>query len=86
MTEIIAPRAGIGTLSLVMPALTRLGRADRWLAWIDPPYIPYAPALTGRGIEPRLHLIRFLGVLAPNAKVACRNCPERAGQCECLLS
>lgn len=51
LTEILSERAGVGELRLVMPALSRLGAQGRWIAWIAPPYIPYAPALTARGID-----------------------------------
>jgi hypothetical protein len=50
LTELSAP-FGIGALNLVMPALARLSREGRWLAWIAPPYIPYAPALAVQGVE-----------------------------------
>ena len=38
-------------LSLVLPLLARLGAGSRWLAWVAPPYVPYAPALLARGIR-----------------------------------
>ena len=49
-------RYGVGELSLLMPALAALttGRGSRasrkWVAWIAPPFVPYAPALQQRGI------------------------------------
>ena len=45
LTEIVSDGVGIGELRLVMPALAHLSREGRWLAWIAPPYTPYAPAL-----------------------------------------
>jgi hypothetical protein len=51
LTEILIPRHGIGELSLLLPALARLSRGDRWLAFIAPPYIPYAPAFAAAGID-----------------------------------
>ncbi|MEE8514960.1 MAG: translesion DNA synthesis-associated protein ImuA [Gammaproteobacteria bacterium] len=56
LTEILTRHEGIGALRLVMPALVALSRLNQWLAWIAPPYIPYAPALAGMG----LHLSRVL--------------------------
>jgi len=50
LTEILFPQPGVGELSLVMPALARLSQDDRWLAWIAPPFIPYAPALAAQGV------------------------------------
>jgi hypothetical protein len=51
LTEILADGEGIGALQLVMPALARLSRGDRWLSWIAPPHIPYAPALASAGLD-----------------------------------
>ena len=55
LTEILVDRYGIGELSLLMPALaalTRHGatRAEKWVTWISPPMIPYAPALQQYGV------------------------------------
>lgn len=57
LTEILLEQYGAGELRLVMPALARLGRmddgddAERWLAWIAPPFQPYPPALLQWDIE-----------------------------------
>jgi hypothetical protein len=59
VTEIALPHDGIGELRLLLPALARLSRndrrgdrhGDRWIAFIAPPYIPYAPALAAAGVE-----------------------------------
>lgn len=51
LTEILCDRAGIGELRLVLPALADLSRRGRWLVWVNPPYIPYAPALAARGVD-----------------------------------
>lgn len=54
LTEIFVERYGSGELSLLMPALASLSRsqtAAQWLVWIDPPFIPYAPALSRCGID-----------------------------------
>ena len=45
LTELLPERAGIGELRLLMPALARLSRGARWVAWIDPPHVPHAAAL-----------------------------------------
>ena len=34
LTEILPMREGIGELRLVIPALMRLSRSNRWIAWI----------------------------------------------------
>jgi len=51
ITEIFLERYGVGELSLLMPALAELSKEERWIVWIDPPFIPYAPALTRCGVE-----------------------------------
>lgn len=51
LVEIITRREGIGEVSILLPALARLSRDERWIALINPPYIPYAPALFHAGID-----------------------------------
>ena len=46
-------------LSLLLPAMAGLGGDTRWITWVAPPHVPYAPALAARGIRvDRLLLIR----------------------------
>jgi len=61
LTEILAGRDGIGELRLVMPALAVLGREGRWVVWVNPPYVPYAPALAAHELD----LSRLMVVSAP---------------------
>lgn len=51
LTEILVPHEGIGELRLILPALAMLSHGDRWLTWIAPPHIPYAPALAAHDID-----------------------------------
>jgi protein ImuA len=51
VSELMPETMGIGELSLLMPALCRLSRAERYIAWIAPPYLPYAPALARAGLS-----------------------------------
>ncbi|HEX9811502.1 MAG TPA: translesion DNA synthesis-associated protein ImuA [Burkholderiales bacterium] len=51
LTEIVVAHRGIGELRLLLPALARLSRGDRSIAFIAPPYIPFAPALAAAGVE-----------------------------------
>lgn len=44
-------------LPLWLPALARLSREPRWLAWVNPPHLPYAPALAAHGIASERHLL-----------------------------
>jgi cell division inhibitor SulA len=52
LVELLSARVGIGELRLLGPALAKLSAQEqRWIAWINPPHIPYAPALTELGID-----------------------------------
>lgn len=51
LTDILMARQGIGALRLLMPALSQLSHDDRWICWVAPPHIPYAPALMSAGID-----------------------------------
>jgi hypothetical protein len=51
LTEILPAHEGIGELRILGPALASLTRAGKRLAWIAPPYLPYAPALVAAGID-----------------------------------
>src|SRR3569832_69493 len=51
LTELLLSRQGIVVLRLLMPALAQLSEADGCLAWVTPPYVPYAAALDAAGID-----------------------------------
>lgn len=51
LIEILTDYRGIGALRLLVPALARLSQQQRWLIWVAPPHIPYAPALQQQGVE-----------------------------------
>ena len=38
-------------LSLLLPLLARLSEKPRWLAWVAPPHLPFAPGLSSSGID-----------------------------------
>jgi hypothetical protein len=83
LVEILADRQGIGELSIFMPALAALCRETSpggWLAWVAPPYLPYAPALAGCGIDVR----RVLVVRARPADWAMEQA-LRSGACRAVL-
>lgn len=59
IVELMPTHTGIGELRLLMPALARITRTDRYVALISPPYIPFAPALSQQGVQlERLLVIR----------------------------
>ncbi|RMG33135.1 MAG: translesion DNA synthesis-associated protein ImuA [Gammaproteobacteria bacterium] len=46
-------------LSLLLPGLARLSREGRWLGWVAPPHLPFAPGLVQAGVAlDRLLLVR----------------------------
>ncbi|MEN8176701.1 MAG: translesion DNA synthesis-associated protein ImuA, partial [Pseudomonadota bacterium] len=51
LTELLVDTAGQGELELLMPALARVSREQRWIALVAPPWIPYAPGLAGHGVR-----------------------------------
>jgi protein ImuA len=56
ITEIFVAGYGIGELELLMPALAALTKEEpakpkKWVAWIAPPFVPYAPALQQHGVN-----------------------------------
>ncbi len=50
LTQIVGTEAGLG-FSLIIPVLAEFTAAGRPVALIDPPYLPYAPALASRGVD-----------------------------------
>jgi len=58
LVEVFIERYGVGELTLLMPALAaltaggppRTAVAKKWVVWIAPPFVPYAPALQQRGV------------------------------------
>ncbi|MDE0422267.1 MAG: translesion DNA synthesis-associated protein ImuA [Gammaproteobacteria bacterium] len=52
LVELLLNDPGIGELSLLAPALASLStREARLIAWIAPPFVPFAPALDAAGID-----------------------------------
>ena len=91
LIEILTDCYGIGELSLLMPTLAFLSRKDEhaspapesndgWLAWISPPYQPYAPALAACGVD----VERVLIVRAGPAPWAMEQA-LRSGACRAVL-
>lgn len=83
LTELHYGEEGVGELSLLMPALSRLSREGRWIAWIAPPHIPYAPALAKHDID----LTKVLLVHPRNHRDALWATEQalRAGTCGAVL-
>jgi hypothetical protein len=60
LVELLVPAAGVGEIRLLLPALRQLtaaGIEPRWVAWLAPPHLPYAPALADAGLDPARMLV-----------------------------
>ena len=87
-------RLRIGELGLLMPALEALTKEDpakpkKWVSWIAPPFVPYAPALQQHGVNiDRLLMIhptagmksRLWAIEQPCARGRARACWPGSGQ------
>ncbi|MCC5795585.1 MAG: translesion DNA synthesis-associated protein ImuA [Chromatiales bacterium] len=86
LTELLVDHYGIGELSLLLPALARLGEArpSHWLMLVAPPCLPYAPALEQAGIP----LSRLLLVHAQGRDEVFWACEQglRSGSCAAVLA
>jgi protein ImuA len=87
LIELLVPAAGIGEIRLLLPALRSLvsaaGVEPRWVAWLAPPHLPYAPALADAGLDPA-HML----VIRPRAGVDRLWAMEqalRSGACAAVL-
>jgi hypothetical protein len=86
LIELLVPAAGVGEIRLLLPALRSLsaaGTEPRWIAWLAPPHLPYAPALAAAGLDPA-HML----VVRPRAGVDRLWAMEqalRSGACAAVL-
>ena len=55
LCELLTDECGLGEFRLLLPALSRLARRGEresgWVVFVNPPYIPYAPALVDAGVD-----------------------------------
>jgi hypothetical protein len=51
LAEVLCRAEGVGELQIVLPALAALTTAGHRIAWLAPPYLPYAPALRAAGVR-----------------------------------
>jgi len=59
LTELLTGPPGAGELSLLLPALAAVTVQGRWAMLLDPPWVPYPPAMRGHGVAlERVMLIR----------------------------
>ncbi|HRE13679.1 MAG TPA: SOS cell division inhibitor SulA, partial [Usitatibacteraceae bacterium] len=50
LVEVLHDNVGLGEVSLLSGALAHLAREGRAIAWVNPPHLPYAPALAAMGV------------------------------------
>lgn len=83
LCELYHQGLGVGELSLLLPALAQLSQQPKWILWVAPPAIPYAPALTKAGID-----INHILVVRPKSYKEAIWCLEeglRSGHCIAAL-
>lgn len=83
LTEVHSAVAGIGELSLLLPALAVCAKRGL-VALIAPPHIPYAPALAAAGLD----LAKLLVVRASSARECCWAMEQalRDGSCGAVVA
>jgi hypothetical protein len=84
LTEILLEREGIGELRLLLPALARVSAQSEWQAWVSPPHVPYAPALSFAGVN-----LKQLLVARPQTQTDAWWTTEqalRSGACSAVLA
>ncbi|MEW5248047.1 translesion DNA synthesis-associated protein ImuA [Microbulbifer discodermiae] len=83
-TELLADQSGIGELSLLLPALAELTRDGQMVVLVNPPHIPYAPALAAAGVQ--LDRLLILHPRGQRDQLWAMEQSLQAGCCGALLS
>jgi cell division inhibitor SulA len=81
LSEVLEQGPG-GAFGLAIPALTRMSAESRWLLLVNPPFIPYAPALAFSG----LNLSRLAVVEAGEETAWAAEQGLRSGACSAVLA
>ena len=62
LVEVLHEFDGTNELTLLLPLIAHASRTQRHVAFINPPYIPYVPALVAAGVDPAfVHTIQDCG-------------------------
>ena len=83
LVELLCPRWGIGEIPLLSSAMAQLSQQGRWLVWVSPPWLPYAPGLLSAG----MNLKQLLVIKTQNDKDclwAMEECLQ-SGSCSAVL-
>lgn len=84
VTELLVPQEGVGALQLLLPTLAKISQQRRWIAWVAPPYIPYAPALAAAGVD--LSRVLLIHPRAGDDGLAVVERSLRSGTCGAVLA
>ncbi len=57
LSEVLHDGVGIGEVSFLSGALAKASEGDRMIAWVNPPHLPYAPAIAQSGVAPESCLV-----------------------------
>ncbi len=82
LTELLLPADGVGEISLLFPALSRITAAGGRVVLVAPPCIPYAPAWQAAGV--RLDALDVVEASPADALWAFEQC-LRSGACAAVL-
>lgn len=83
LTELLLRRPGIGEVRLLLPALARISQ-QRWIAWITPPHLLYAPALVRAGVD--LGRMLVVNTPDPDERLWALEQALRSGVCGAVLA
>jgi len=81
LSEVMEQGVG-GAFGLMVPALARLSEEPRWLLLVNPPFVPYAPALAAAGVD----LGRLLVVDGGGEAAWAAEQGLRSGACSAVLA
>jgi cell division inhibitor SulA len=83
-TELLCSQHGGGELSFLLPAIAKLSQAEKWVAFIAPPFTPYGPALEAAGVDSS----RILMIHPRNSKELLWATEQalKAGTCSAVIS
>jgi len=65
--EIVSSSWGMGELQLLIPLMRSIAEQGKWILWISPPYLLYAPALVQAGINTEQILVLDLNTSCKDA-------------------
>ncbi|MDI3325255.1 translesion DNA synthesis-associated protein ImuA [Pontibacterium granulatum] len=83
LVELLYQEEGSGELGLVLPLLAELSQQERWVLWVDPPHIPYAPALLDAGVN--LDRVQVVRSNSRRDRLWCLEQSMKSGCCSAVL-